>query len=113
MVNGIAPRGGLGMRETENKREQPAGHQQQTAAGPADRGQPPHRLSARAGSASDRTGGEDEVDEERPSPRRVRGEDAAKQKSERAACASDGAVDAESLPTLRRISEGGGQEGQD
>ena len=31
---------------------------------------------------------------------------------ERAACAGDGAVDAEGLPALVRIGEGGGQEGQ-
>ena len=53
-----------------------------------------------------------EVDEERPSPRGVGGEDAAEEESERAACAGDGAVDPEGLPTLLRISEGGGQEGQ-
>ena len=58
------------------------------------------------------TGGKHQVDEERPSPRGVGGEDATQEESQCTACAGDSAVNSEGLPTFTRISERGGQEGQ-
>ena len=58
----------------------------------------------------DRAGSKDEVYEERPPPRGVRGKDAAEEETQCAAGAGDGAVDPEGPTALLRIGEGGGQE---
>ena len=91
--------------------EQPAGHQEEAGQVQGIVVSTLVVLQPEQG-AGDGGGGKHEVDEERPSPRGVRGEDAAEEESERAACAGDGAVDPEGPPTLTRIGEGGGQEGQ-
>ena len=95
----------------KTRREQPAGHQEEAGQVQGIVVSPLVVLEPEQG-AGDGGGRKHEVDEERPSPRGVGGEDAAEEESERPACAGDGAVDPEGLPTLIRISEGGGQEGQ-
>ena len=62
--------------------------------------------------AGDGDNGEHEVDEKRPAPRGVRGQDATEEESERPPCPGYGAVDPKGPPPLVRIGERRGQEGK-
>jgi hypothetical protein len=70
-------------------------------------------LLEQCGATDERDRGEDEVDEERPAPRLVRGQDAPEQQADATARAEDRAVDAERPAPLGPIGERRGQQRQD
>ncbi len=108
---GIAQRRGLRVREAEDETEQAAGHEEQAGqvqgivVGTPVAIKPEQR-------ADEGAGHEDEVDEERPPPRGVGGENAAEEESQRPARAGEGTIDPEGPSSLLRIGERRGQQGQ-
>jgi hypothetical protein len=108
---GIAPRRGLRVREAEDEREQPPGHQeeagqvQRVMVSPLVVCQPERR-------ADDGARSEQKVDKERPPPCRVGSENATEEEPKRATRAGDGAVDPKGPSSLIGIGERRGQERQ-
>jgi len=97
------------MREAVHECEQPGGRREHprqvarwTVLGP--------RLLQQRGATHEGDRGDDRIDEQRPAPRRVRGEHASEQEADGAAPAEDRAVDTERPATLRRIGERRGEQ---